>query len=79
MIGVDHPELGQETKAFIVPRPGTHLTAEQVRAWCAAALAAYKVPAAVEFRTSLPYTQTGKLMKQELEREEKARASAERA
>jgi acyl-CoA synthetase (AMP-forming)/AMP-acid ligase II len=78
VIGVDHPELGQEIRAFVVPRPGARLAGEQVRAWCAAALAAYKVPAEVEFRTSLPYNQTGKLMKQELEREERARARAER-
>jgi acyl-CoA synthetase (AMP-forming)/AMP-acid ligase II len=78
VIGVDHPELGQEIKAFVVPRPGSALAAEQVRGWCAAALAAYKVPARVEFRASLPYNQTGKLMKQELEAEERARASAER-
>jgi acyl-CoA synthetase (AMP-forming)/AMP-acid ligase II len=51
------------------------LSAELVMAWCAAALASYKVPATVEFRDSLPYTRTGKLLKQELEREEKARAS----
>ena len=73
VIGVDHAELGQEVKAFVVRRPGTRLTAERVRAWCTAALAAYKVPARVEFRTALPYSQTGKLMKQALEREEKAR------
>ena len=73
VIGVDHRELGQEPKAFVVPRPGSDLTEDQVRAWCAAAMAAFKVPAAVEFRTALPYTETGKLMKHELEREEKAR------
>jgi acyl-CoA synthetase (AMP-forming)/AMP-acid ligase II len=73
VIGVDHPELGQEPKAFVVPRPGSDLTEQQVRDWCAAALAAFKVPASVEFRTALPYTETGKVMKHELEREEKAR------
>ena len=68
-------KLGQEPKAFVVRRPAA-LTAAQARDWCAAALAAYKVPATVEFRDSLPYTATGKLLKQQLEREE--RASTER-
>ena len=73
VIGVDHPELGQEPKAFIVSRPGAALTARDVRAWCGAALAAFKVPVAVEFRDALPYSQTGKLLKQQLEREEAGR------
>ncbi|HEY6792336.1 MAG TPA: class I adenylate-forming enzyme family protein [Trebonia sp.] len=71
VIGVDHPELGQQPKAFVVRRPGSDLTAGQARDWCAAALAAFKVPATVEFRESLPYTETGKLLKQQLEREER--------
>jgi acyl-CoA synthetase (AMP-forming)/AMP-acid ligase II len=79
VIGVDHPELGQEPTAFVVPRPGSDLTEDQARAWCAAALAAFKVPASVESRESLPYTETGKLMKQQLEREERTgRVSQER-
>jgi acyl-CoA synthetase (AMP-forming)/AMP-acid ligase II len=79
VIGIDHPELGQQPKAFVVPRPGSDLTAGQARDWCAAALAAFKVPATVEFRESLPYTETGKLRKQQLEREEQSkRASTER-
>jgi len=76
VIGVDHAELGQEPKAFVVRRPGSALTAEQVRAWCALGLAAFKVPVSVEFRESLPYTETGKLLKQQLEREERERAAA---
>jgi acyl-CoA synthetase (AMP-forming)/AMP-acid ligase II len=79
VIGVDHPELGQEPKAFVVRRPGSSLTEQQVRGWCAAALAAFKVPASVEFRTALPCTETGKVLKHELEHEEKARrVNAER-
>ncbi len=79
VIGVDHLELGQEPKAFVVRRPGSRLSAGQVRDWCAAALAGFKVPVTVEFRDSLPYTQTGKLLKQELEREDRSRAQAPHA
>jgi acyl-CoA synthetase (AMP-forming)/AMP-acid ligase II len=75
VIGVDNREFGQVPKAFVVRRPGSDLTEEQVRAWCADALAAFKVPASVEFLAALPYTETGKLMKQELERQERARNS----
>jgi acyl-CoA synthetase (AMP-forming)/AMP-acid ligase II len=76
VIGVDDREFGQVPKAFVVRRPGSSLTEEEVRAWCADALAAFKVPASVEFRAALPYTETGKLMKQELERQERARAGS---
>ena len=73
VIGVDDAELGQVVKAFVVRRAGSDLTGEQVRAWCAEALAAFKVPVAVEFREALPYTETGKLLKQQLEAEERTR------
>jgi acyl-CoA synthetase (AMP-forming)/AMP-acid ligase II len=64
VIGVDHATLGQEIKAIVVVRPGATLTADDVRAWCAGALASYKVPAHVEVRTEpLPRNPTGKVMK----------------
>ena len=73
VIGVSHPELGQEPMAFVVPRPGSSLTGEQVREWCAGALAPFKVPVAVKFLAALPYTETGKVKKHELEDQEKTR------
>jgi acyl-CoA synthetase (AMP-forming)/AMP-acid ligase II len=67
VIGVDHRTLGQEVKAFVVLREGASLEPAEVQEWAAKSLAAYKVPAYVEFRDSLPYTQTGKVMKHVLE------------
>ena len=75
VIGVDHPELGQEVKAFVIVREGATLTAGEVQSWVAEALARFKVPETVDFRATLPYTETGKVMKHELEAEERAKAS----
>ena len=58
--GVPHPEWGEMVKAFVVPRDGLTLTAEEVIAYCAERLASYKKPRAVEFMTALPKTVTGK-------------------
>jgi acyl-CoA synthetase (AMP-forming)/AMP-acid ligase II len=69
VIGVPHPVLGQEVKAFVVPQPGALPTADELRAWAGLTLAAYKVPVHVEFRDSLPYNDTGKVMKRFLEEE----------
>jgi len=67
VVGVEHKVLGQEVVAVVVRRPGSPLDEAGVRAWAAEALAAFKVPAHVLFRTALPYTQTGKVLKHEVE------------
>jgi acyl-CoA synthetase (AMP-forming)/AMP-acid ligase II len=65
--GVDDPMFGQVVKAVVVVGPGSALTAEGVRAFCAETLASYKVPEQVEIRTEpLPRTANGKVMKQVL-------------
>ncbi|MEX1008013.1 MAG: class I adenylate-forming enzyme family protein, partial [Acidimicrobiia bacterium] len=70
VIGVEHRELGQEVKAFVVLAPGADLSESAIQEWVAQSLARHKVPAYVEFRDSLPYTATGKLLKHELEAED---------
>ena len=66
VLGVDHPQLGQEVKAVIVPRQWGLLSEDQVRMWCAAALAEFKVPTHVEFLHELPHNATGKVLKNAL-------------
>ena len=58
---------GQVVKAVVVVAPGSALTEDEVRAFCAVTLASYKVPTEVEIRTEpLPRTANGKVMKQVL-------------
>ncbi len=65
--GVDDPVHGQVVKAVVVVAPGSSLTEDEVRAFCAVTLASYKVPTEVELRTEpLPRTANGKVMKQVL-------------
>ncbi len=66
VVGVDHRELGQEVKAYVVRAAGSELDEAGVQEWVRHALAPYKVPAYVEFRDELPDTATGKVMKHEL-------------
>lgn len=67
VVGVDHPELGEEVKAIVVPIPGASVDAETVREWVAQSLAYFKVPAHVDVRTEpLPRNASGKVLKRVL-------------
>jgi acyl-CoA synthetase (AMP-forming)/AMP-acid ligase II len=67
VIGVEHRTLGQEVKAVVVLHEGASLEPAAVQEWVAQSLAAFKVPTYVQFRASLPYTETGKVVKHQLE------------
>jgi acyl-CoA synthetase (AMP-forming)/AMP-acid ligase II len=66
VIGVPDERMGEIGKAFVVPRTGADLTAEELVAWCRERLANYKVPRYVEIVAALPKNATGKVTKQDL-------------
>jgi fatty-acyl-CoA synthase len=62
---------GETVKAVVVRRAGHEsLTEEQLRDWCRAHMAAYKVPAVVQFVDSLPKSGAGKVMWRALQERE---------
>ena len=73
VIGVPDAKTGEAVKAFIV-RKDPALTAEDVIKFCGTQLTNYKVPKLIEFRTELPKTNVGKILRRELRDEKKAAA-----
>jgi len=64
--GIPDPYRGETVKAWIVLKPGQEATADEIKAWCRERLTAYKVPTHYEFRTELPKTTVGKILRREL-------------
>jgi long-chain acyl-CoA synthetase len=65
-IGIPHPKRGEAVKVFIVLKEGATATQEEMIAFCHQKLAKYKWPTEVEFRTELPKSNVGKVLKKEL-------------
>ncbi|RST87188.1 long-chain fatty acid--CoA ligase [Aquibium carbonis] len=64
-IGVPDEKSGEAPKVFIVKKD-PELTADDIREWCKDKLTAYKRPRQIEFRTELPKTNVGKILRREL-------------
>ena len=64
-VGVPDDKAGEAVKVVIVKK-NPALTEAEVRAWCEANLTGYKRPKIVEFRTDLPKTTVGKILRREL-------------
>ncbi|HSP58438.1 MAG TPA: AMP-binding protein, partial [Halomonas sp.] len=75
-VGVPDEINGESIKLFVVARDET-LDAEAVRAWCKKELAGYKVPRLIEFRSELPKTNVGKVLRRQLRDESLAEPGAE--
>jgi long-chain acyl-CoA synthetase len=68
--GIPDPKRGETVKAYVVLKEGQTATAEEITAFCAERLAPFKVPRRVEFRSELPKTQVGKVLRRVLIEEE---------
>jgi O-succinylbenzoic acid--CoA ligase len=66
VFGRPSPEWGEEVVAAVVLRDGAAVNVEELRAFCVARLALFKVPKAIDFVDELPRTESGKLMRRAL-------------
>jgi long-chain acyl-CoA synthetase len=64
--GIPDARKGEVAKAWVVLRPGKSCTEDEIRSYCRDRLAPYKVPARVEFRSELPKTMVGKVLRRAL-------------
>jgi long-chain acyl-CoA synthetase len=69
VIGAPDAYHGEVVRAFVVLKPGTTATAAELKAHCAAGLAAFKVPDRIEIRESLPMSAVGKILYRALREE----------
>ena len=63
VVGVPDPKYGEELCAWIKLKTGTKATADELRDFCKAQLAHFKVPRYVKFVETFPQTVTGKIQK----------------
>jgi long-chain acyl-CoA synthetase len=69
-IGIPDAKRGENVKLFVVLKHGQAATAEEMIEFGKGRLAAYKLPSEVEFRSELPKSNVGKILRKELRAEE---------
>jgi len=77
--GIPDPYRGETIKVWVVPKPGETVTEQEIIDFCKKELAKYEVPRSVEFRTELPKTMVGKVLRRMLVEEEKKKAQKQAA
>ena len=63
IVGVPDPIMGEAVMAFVIPKAGESLTAEEVAGFARGKIANFKVPKYVEIVDSFPLTGSGKVQK----------------
>lgn len=67
--GVEDPKRGETVKAWVVKKENDPTTEQEMITWSKTQLAKYKYPRIIEFRSELPKTSVGKVLKRELVKE----------
>lgn len=76
VVGIPNLGRGEVVKAYIKLKPSEEATVGEFRTFCKEYLTHYKVPKYVEFRTELPKSQVGKVLRRILVAEEVAKQKA---
>ncbi|GIP32755.1 long-chain fatty acid--CoA ligase [Paenibacillus sp. J2TS4] len=71
VIGIPDEYRGETVKAFVVLRGDQQVSDQQLDQFCRERLASYKVPRAYEYRSELPKTMVGKVLRRALAEEER--------
>jgi long-chain acyl-CoA synthetase len=74
-VGIPDPRKGEHIKVYIVLKDGETATPEEFIAYFKERLTPYKVPSEVEFRTHLPKSMIGKILRRALREEEVLRST----
>ena len=72
MIGVPHPDLGEEVHALVTLRPGASTTSGELRDFVKARVAAHAYPREVDIVERLPMSSTGEILKRAIRLETRA-------
>lgn len=68
VIGVPHEVFGEAPKAFVIRKPGTKPSAEEIQQYVATKVAKYKMIDEIQFVNEIPKTSSGKIMRRELKK-----------
>lgn len=68
-IGVPDPMMGEIGRYYVVAKPGSDLSADEITEFCRAQLADYKLPRQIRLRDDLPLAPAGKIHKAALRME----------
>ena len=73
IVGIPDDRMGEVGYAYVIPRLNAQITPEELREWCRAKMANYKVPRYFEIVDALPLNASGKVLKYELRERATAR------